>query len=268
MASIGGSNTLEQHISNLWPVLTRNPQEREVWSSLIPLPEQYVVPGGRFREIYYWDSYFTMLGLAVDGRDQLIESMLNNFSFLIDTLGFIPNGNRTYYLGRSQTPFFSLMVKLWGNERGAEAMLPYADALEEEYEFWMDGHDQLKKSGDREKRVVKMPDGSIMNRYWDDFAQPRPESFKEDVHAAHESDRSADIVYRDLRARAESGWDYSCRWLTSSNQLSTIETTSIIPVDLNSLLYHLEILLHDVNQMLMNLAIGSIQLQLLPNLVL
>jgi alpha,alpha-trehalase len=76
-----------------------------VGGSLIPLPYPYIVPGGRFQEIYYWDSYFTMLGLSVSGRFDLIENMVDNFSFLIKTLGHIPNGNRSYYISRSQPPF-------------------------------------------------------------------------------------------------------------------------------------------------------------------
>ena len=77
-----------------------------------------IVPGGRFGEIYYWDSYFTSLGLKVSGKMRLVESMVSNFSYLIDTIGYIPNGNRTYYLGRSQPPFYSLMVELLSEARG------------------------------------------------------------------------------------------------------------------------------------------------------
>ncbi|WP_265176437.1 trehalase family glycosidase, partial [Salmonella enterica] len=60
--------SLREHIDGLWPVLTRSTKNVEKWDSLLPLPESYVVPGGRFREIYYWDSYFTMLGLAESGH--------------------------------------------------------------------------------------------------------------------------------------------------------------------------------------------------------
>src|ERR687888_434548 len=101
---------MEQHIRALWPVLTRAPPPSPPGdttgaarrSSLIPLPQQYVVPGGRFREVYYWDSYFTMLGLVASGRTDLVRDMLDNFAYLVETIGHIPNGNRTYYLSRSQ----------------------------------------------------------------------------------------------------------------------------------------------------------------------
>ena len=105
-----------QHLESLWDVLTRQPEKST--NSLIELPFPYIVPGGRFREIYYWDSYFTMLGLQVSNRVDLIQNMVDNFSFLIDRFGYIPNGNRTYYLGRSQPPFYAGMVDLLRAEKG------------------------------------------------------------------------------------------------------------------------------------------------------
>ena len=100
------NKTVVENIESLWPLLTRQPDKEK--GSLIPLPHPYIVPGGRFGEIYYWDSYFTMLGLAASGENDMVENMVNNFSYLIDTLGYIPNGNRTYFIGRSQPPFFHL----------------------------------------------------------------------------------------------------------------------------------------------------------------
>lgn len=94
------------HIKNLWGVLKREPDKQVEGSSLLPLPYPYIVPGGRFREVYYWDSYFTMQGLKESGETEMIHNMVRNFAFLIDTYGHIPNGNRSYYLGRSQ-PLFS-----------------------------------------------------------------------------------------------------------------------------------------------------------------
>ena len=101
-----------EHLNEHWDNLTRESDDGSDYSTLIPLPNKYVVPGGRFREVYYWDSYFTMIGLGVSGRIDLMESMLDNFAYEINTIGFIPNGNRTYYLGRSQPPFFAAMVNL------------------------------------------------------------------------------------------------------------------------------------------------------------
>ena len=89
---------LKAHIARLWNVLRRPPLTPVAGSSALALPAPYVVPGGRFREIYYWDSYFTMLGLTEDKRDDLTRSMIADFESLIERYGRIPNGTRTYYL--------------------------------------------------------------------------------------------------------------------------------------------------------------------------
>src|SRR5581483_9628887 len=78
------AQTMEAHLRALWPVLTRAPPpDSGALSSLLPLPRPYVVPGGRFREIYYWDSYFTMLGLVASDRVDLVRDMLDNFAYLV-----------------------------------------------------------------------------------------------------------------------------------------------------------------------------------------
>lgn len=237
------SRTVAEHIQTLWPTLTREP-DKDIPGSLLELPHAYVVPGGRFREIYYWDSYFTMLGLQVSAPEQqaLIGEMIQNFAYLIDTLGYIPNGNRTYFLGRSQPPFFSMMVSLLDKgEKGA--LRTYRPQMEAEYEFWMNGTNQLSDSVPAYRRVVRLPDGTVLNRYWDDRPEPRPESYREDVELAERSQREPMQLFRDLRAACESGWDFSSRWLRDPNDLGTIHTTELIPVDLNCLLYHVEVVL-------------------------
>jgi alpha,alpha-trehalase len=234
------SQTMEQHIAALWPVLTRQPDSADPRSSLIPLPHPYVVPGGRFREVYYWDSYFTMLGLVQSGRTDLVRDMLDNFAYLIETVGHIPNGNRTYYLSRSQPPFFAAMVGLYARATDTTHALAYLDAIEKEYAFWMDGASQLKP-GQFYRRAVRMPDGVVLNRYWDDSNEPRPESFRPDVEIGQTVPESlrADF-YRNVRATAESGWDFSSRWMRDPKDLRTLETTELLPVDLNSLLWNAE----------------------------
>jgi alpha,alpha-trehalase len=234
------SQTMEEHIRALWPVLTRTPDTAGAWSSLIPLPYAYVVPGGRFREVYYWDSYFTMLGLIESGRTDLVRSMLDNFAYLVRTQEHIPNGNRTYYLSRSQPPFFAAMVGLYAAATDTARAIPYLDALEAEHAFWMEGADSLAP-GTAHRRVVRLADGSLLSRYWDDRMDPRPESHREDYELGEtlpEGEREA--FYRNVRASAESGWDFSSRWMRDPADLRTLETTALIPVDLNSLLYHAE----------------------------
>lgn len=232
--------SVEDRIEQLWDVLTRDADEQVEHSSLIPLPNRYVVPGGRFREVYYWDSYFTMLGLADSGRVDLIREMAENFAFLIDEVGFIPNGNRSYYCTRSQPPFFALMVDLLAEVSGDEAVYArFLPQLKREYEFWMAGADKLSADAPVHRRVVLSPDG-LLNRYWDDAAIPRQESYAEDIELAASSSREPEQLYRDVRAGAESGWDYSARWLEDRRSMQTIRTTSIVPVDLNTLIYNLE----------------------------
>jgi alpha,alpha-trehalase len=231
--------TAQEHIKELWDVLTRKPEREN--SSLITLPYPYVVPGGRFREIYYWDSYFTMLGLRASGRVDLTQNMIDNFAFLIDQYGYIPNGNRTYFLGRSQPPFFSLMVKLLSDElNDGDVLTKYLPHLQKEYEFWMRGKGNLTKSRNSQSRVVLLLDGSILNRYWDENDTPRPESYKEDIELAQRSKQKPEVLFRHLRAAAESGWDFSSRWFRDERSFETIHTTDILPVDLNCLLFHLE----------------------------
>ncbi len=230
---------MEEHLTRLWPILTRKADQVEPRSSLIPLPYDYVVPGGRFSEIYYWDSYFTILGLKSQKRYDLIQNMVRNFSHLIDTIGFIPNGNRNYYLTRSQPPFFSLIVREL-EDYDSLAADHYLDAMLKEYRFWMNGSDSLKHPGDAFEHVVLLGDGTLMNRYYDKGDIPRPEAYKEDLALAQKVGGDSKRVYRDIRSAAESGWDFSSRWLRDGKSMETIHTTEIVPVDLNCLMAHLE----------------------------
>ena len=229
---------VEDNIEALWPVLTRQPDTGN--GSLIPLPYPYIVPGGRFGEIYYWDSYFTMLGLAASGKNEMLENMIKNFSFLIDTLGYIPNGNRSYFIGRSQPPFYSLMIELLAAINGSGVLPHYLPQLEKEYAFWMKREEAMDEKNVAAFHIMKMKDGEVLNRYWDEHDTPRPESYREDVELSHEAKQDPKILFRHLRAGAESGWDYSCRWFKEKDSFASIHTTEIVPVDLNCLLYHLE----------------------------
>lgn len=232
--------SLREHIDSLWPVLTRTTDSASKWDSLLPLPKPYVVPGGRFREVYYWDSYFTMLGLAESGHWDKVQDMVDNFAHEIDAWGHIPNGNRSYYLSRSQPPFFAFMVKLLASHNGDDTYTTYLPQLKKEYAYWMQGSDALEP-GAQNLRVVKLKDGSVLNRYWDDRDTPRTESYLDDVTTAKNNpNRPATEIYRDLRAAAASGWDFSSRWMDNPEQLGSIRTTSIVPVDLNALLFQME----------------------------
>ncbi len=230
---------VREHIRALWPLLVREHRDAAEGDSLLALPRPYVVPGGRFRELYYWDSYFTMLGLVADGRRDLAEAMLANFAHLIATHGFIPNSSRSYMLSRSQPPFFFRMVELLHADDPAAGFAAHLPALRTEHAFWMDGEAALAPGG-AHRRAVRLADGALLNRYWDDRCTPREESWREDVETAAASGRPSEQVWRDLRAGAESGWDFSGRWCADPADIATIETTSLAPVDLNALLAGLE----------------------------
>ena len=220
--------TMDEHIEWLWPHLTKGAAQVSSGSTLLPLPHPYVVPGGRFQELYYWDSYFTMLGFG-DAQKDLRDGMIANFAHMLRTYGHIPNANRSYYLSRSQPPFFFKMVALTSPDDEAAAFAEFLPELKTEYTHWM--------RGGPERYGAVMPDGSQLNHYWDADDGPRDESFPYDLRLAQDQRGKC----RDIRAGAESGWDYSSRWFADGASMATIETTSIIPVCLNSLLYGLEL---------------------------
>ena len=237
---------VEQQIELLWQIL-KKPADKNLVSSLIPLKKPYSVPGGRFREIYYWDSYFTALGLIASDREQDVVDMINNFIDLQSQLNVIPNGNRSYYFSRSQPPILALLISLIidGNAerqgQNEEELKRFAAALEKEYAFWMCGQTELSDVNRAHKRVVRMADGEILNRYWDNESGPRPESYLEDIELAEKVVPSLrPQFYRNIRAACESGWDFSSRWMRDPDSLFSIKTTYIVPVDLNVLLFKLE----------------------------
>ena len=257
---------LEQYVDQFWRPLTRSfdagvarsrdasdtPTDSIGGGTCLPLPNPHVVPGGRFREIYYWDSYFVAEGLAVSGRLETVADMAENFASIVDRFGFVPTGNRTYYTSRSQPPLFYRILRALERERGWSAVEPYVPRLEREYEFWMAESDRLRtegaderpekdgKANDAHRRVVRTAEGAILNRYWDDRAAPRPEAYRHDRELAESVSGDGETLYRNVRAACESGWDFSSRWLRTPDDLSTIRTTELLPVDLNALLYGME----------------------------
>lgn len=233
-----------RHIEELWQYLLRKPDlVINRYSTLIPLKYPYIVPGGRFREIYYWDSFFTILGLLSAGRVDEAEDMVYNFADMIDRFGMIPNGNRVYYLSRSQPPFFAMMIDAiccykkdyyWGAR--------FLNELLAEYEFWMNGAGKASENDTAFYRVVYMSDPDrVLNRYNDFDSIPREESFRADYMSSLKiADSLRPDYFRNIRAAAESGWDFSSRWFMDGKSLTAIQTTDILPVDLNCLLYFLE----------------------------
>lgn len=226
---------IDEHIEKLWDELTRTAYEEK--GTLLKLPKPYIVPGGRFNEFFYWDSYFIMLGLQVSGRVEMMENIIENCSYLIQTVGFVPNASRTHFLSRSQPPYFSLMLDLlFETTKDENNYIKYHDTLEKEYAFWMNGEADLE-DGSSIKRVVKTNNGDVLNRYYDAENEPRPESYLIDIEDSENADEE---FYRNIRSACESGWDFSSRWFADGDTIQTIETLNLAQVDLNCLLWHLE----------------------------
>lgn len=233
------SLTMDEYIDEMWTRLTRyTPEDR---GTLIGVPCPDTVPGERYHEFYGWDAYFAARGHAADGRWDRVENSVINRAHLIERFGHVPNANRTYYLGRSQPPVFSHLVELLSREYGDDVLATYLPEMEREYAFWMQGAGDLRSGAQSaaHRRVVRLPDGSILNRHWDDATGPRFESFREDYETAQRS-LDPERTYLELRSGAEIGWDYSLERLCTDGNLHTMRTTELIPVDLNSWLAHLE----------------------------
>ncbi|MFO0953707.1 MAG: trehalase family glycosidase [Isosphaeraceae bacterium] len=150
--------------------------------------------GGRYIEFYYWDSYFTAVGLRAAGRFDLLDSTVANMADLIRTHGFVPNGTRTYYLSRSQPPFFTFLLRLLAEARGESAVRGLMRMnFAREHAFWSRGGAAVTVGDDP---------SDVLNRYWDDLPEPRPEGYREDRATWHEA-RDAGLrqdeagVYRD-----------------------------------------------------------------------
>jgi len=228
---------IEEHIEKLWDELTRTAYEEK--GTLLKLPKPYIVPGGRFNEFFYWDSYYIMLGLQVSGRVEMMENIVENCSYLIQTVGFVPNASRTHFLSRSQPPYFSLMLDLlFETTKDENVYIKYYDTLEKEHAFWMSGVEKLE-NGSGEKRVVKTINGDLLNRYYDAENEPRPESYLIDIEDG-KNIATGEEFYRNVRSACESGWDFSSRWFADGENIHTIETLNLAEVDLNCLLWHLE----------------------------
>lgn len=234
---------MEQYIEKMWDILEQRMTSPSPYSTLIELPEPHIIPGGRFRECFYWDSYFVALGLLASGQIKRVKNMVINFAFLINRLGFIPNGNRVYFASRSQPPYFSHLLKLLLGHVEEDWVLSFTPQLETEYAFWMQGAEQVSPEQKTSLHVVRIDHETILNRYYDRLDFPRPEAYRREKSLAQ---NGAPVeFFRALRAVCASGWDFSSRWFSHPKEFKTVQILDIVPVDLNCLLYHLEKTLAD-----------------------
>lgn len=232
---------LREHLRDHWQNLQRRASEGDIYSTLIPLPNAYIVPGGRFREMFYWDSYFTLVGLLLSEQDELALGMIDNFAHLIDRYGFIPNGNRSYFLDRSQPPFFAAMLQLYGRKHGLDSVVRYLPQLEREYQFWMDGQLADWPANREGRHLITLANGDFLNRYYGAREVPRAEAYNKELAWSQAlAIDNKPLFFRNLRAACESGWDFSSRWFGDGKSMASIQALDIIPVDLTALLYGME----------------------------
>ena len=211
-------------------------------STLLEHPNPFVVPGGRFRELYYWDSYFTLKGMLISGLKEEVKNNLRNFIYSINTYGFIPNGFRSYYLNRSQPPLFTLMIDDYIKYTNDTQFLKNEaiDAIVKELEWWESNKFINVSSPNTLHKVHNVARYNVENY------SPRPESYLADYETATSLNYTEDEmkkIYSQISTAAETGWDFSTRWSTVKNStdsdeiLRNLKTKSIIPVDLNSIIY-------------------------------
>lgn len=280
-----------------WENLTRIWNESslcpECQSSFIPIKRPFVIAGGRFREAYYWDSYWILQGLLRTGGSftQISRNQIENFLDNVELFGFVPNGGRKYYLNRSQPPMLPQMVRIYVEYTGDSSILTRAlPLLMKEYDFFernrsvsfsIDGTDETYTLNQYvpQRFLAQLSLRQVTDskdRYNVENNQPRPESYREDweqvnnesfyaasggIYAAPKlNDQEAASQYRNLASGAESGWDFSSRFLQIPREavedvsfpLRSLNVVNMVPVDLNSFLYWNEItiagFLHQVDQ--------------------
>ncbi|XP_070346280.1 trehalase isoform X2 [Equus asinus] len=236
--------------------------------SLIYSEHPFIVPGGRFVEFYYWDSYWVMEGLLLSEMPETVKGMLQNFLDLVQTYGHVPNGARVYYLQRSQPPLLTLMMDRYVTHTNDTAFLrDNIETLALEVDFWAENRSISVSSGGK---------SYVLNRYYVPYGGPRPESYSKDAELADtlpegEKQQGEGVwvgldtcscvrpwspvccclvltgdredLFAELKAGAESGWDFSSRWFIGGpnpDLLSSTRTSKFVPVDLNAFLCQAE----------------------------
>jgi alpha,alpha-trehalase len=216
---------------------------------LLYLPKPYVVPGGRFNEMYGWDSYFIQLGLLRDGKLALAHDMAFNFLYEIENYGTLLNANRSYYLSRSQPPFLTRMVLGFYQKGRTRAWLRSSmPAVEKYYDFWtttphlvpVTGLSRYFDTGDGPAPEVESDEKDGQGRTHYDRAREYYKTHEVtdyDVSKFYDAakDKLTPLFYQGDRSMRESGFDPSNRFGPFS-----VDIVHYNPVCLNSLLYQME----------------------------
>ena len=217
------TNTEKFILDNWKSTVRQNNEDGDGRDPLIGLPNEYTVPciSGMFQEMYYWDTYFTNVGLIESGLSDLARKNTENVAYLINRFGYMPNGNRISFLSRSQPPFFSKMVyDVYNVTKDKDWLSKMYSSIQTEYRFWQT--DRNTKTG--------------LNRYFCDWELVYKEfapCFCDRIDLPKPKDEETEKEYaKGLLSVAESGWDCTSRFGTKTHWFN--------PVDLNSLLYALE----------------------------
>lgn len=221
-----------------WKYLQKINKKSGSSSTRIFMKNPFIVPGDRFQEFYYWDTWFILEGLIASDMKIMALNIIKNCIDLIDKNGFIPNGARKYYTNRSQPPFFcSMLNSLLKFEDSEIKDLILSNGLEQaikEAKFFED-HKMIDFLYNNKKYK--------MFRYYVDSNYPRLESFRNDLETFEkafkknpEDEYLQQKIFSSLKSAAESGIDFSSRWFAKTNDMSTIKTIDHIPCDLNALM--------------------------------
>ncbi|KAG2368678.1 Six-hairpin glycosidase-like protein [Suillus spraguei] len=210
-------------------------------SSLIPLNHTFIIPGGRFREQYYWDSYWIIQGLIQSELYDTINATLQNFMDEIEDFGFIPNGGRIYYLNRSQPPLFIHMVYDYVNVTGDTSILQRALPLAESATLLLDlNHISLVGC-----HTESDPPTYLSTCPYLDYLTVHDPTLSTPL-----TDNQTAELYSELASGAETGWDYSSRFEAipqlGNPGLRSLNVKNNIPVCLNSILYKANLLLAEL----------------------
>ncbi|KAF9602498.1 hypothetical protein IFM89_028512 [Coptis chinensis] len=197
--------------------------------TLLPLPKPMIIPGSRFIEVYYWDSYWSIRGLLVSKMYETAKSIVYNLISLIDEYGHVLNGARAYYSNRSQPPLLSAMVMEIYNRTNDLELVNRSHSL-----HWL----KNTSFGIQDNEGCN----HTLARYFAKWNKPRPESSTTDKESASKLlNVEKQQFYREVASTAESGWDFSTRWMRNHSDVTTLSTTSILPVDLNAYILKIEI---------------------------
>ena len=194
--------------------------------TLIGLPYKYTVPcaSDMFQEMYYWDTYFTNVGLLTEGNIEIAKNNVDNILYMVEKFGFMPNGNRTYYLNRSQPPFLSQMVKeIYALTRDKEWLIKAYNTLKKEYTFWQEKRVLIKGLNSYTGYDINPDDMDRMMQYGLSRMGYKPETLTNEIKQK---------IYLAICSFCESGWDCNSRYLEKPHEFYSLE--------LNSLLYGME----------------------------